>query len=42
MLAWIPSDDSPPVSPDFDEVLVAEREYSQWQARNDAWFAQMK
>ena len=42
MLAWIPSDDSPPVSPDLDEVLAAEREYSQWQARNDAWFAQMK
>ena len=42
MLAWKPSDDSPPVSPDFDEVLAAEREYSQWQARNDAWFAQMK
>jgi hypothetical protein len=42
MLAWISSDDSPPVSPDFDEVLAAEREYSQWQARNDAWFAQMK
>ena len=42
MLAWKPSDDNPPVSPNLDEVLAAEHEYSQWQARNDAWFAQMK
>ena len=42
MLEWTPSDDTPPKSVDFDEVLEAEKEYSHWQARNDAWFAQKK
>ena len=39
MLSWASADDSPPHSPNLNEVLAAEREYSQWQARNDAWFA---
>ena len=42
ILSWVPGDDSPPHCPDLHEVLAKEREYSQWQARNDAWFAQMK
>lgn len=36
------SDDSPPKSVGVDDVLEAEKEYSKWQARNDAWFAQKK
>ena len=34
--------DSPPRSIDFEEAFEAEKEYSQWHARNDAWFAQKK
>ena len=36
------SDDSPPKSVGVDEVLNAEKKYSKWQARNDAWFTQQK
>ena len=32
------SDDSPPNSVGVDQVLESEKEYSKWQARNDAWF----
>ena len=32
------SDDSPPKSVGVDDVLEAAKEYSKWQARNDAWF----
>ena len=42
MLEWTPSDDSPPRSVGFEEVFEAEKEYSKWQARNDAWFAKKK
>ena len=36
------SDDSPPKSIGVDDVLEAEKEYSKWQARNDAWFSGYK
>ena len=42
IIEWPMSDDSPPRSIDFEEAFEAEKEYSQWHARNDAWFAQKK
>ena len=42
MLEETKADDSPPVWIGLDEVLELQKEYSQWQARNDAWFAQKK
>jgi hypothetical protein len=39
MLEEYKADDSPPTSIGLDEVLELEKEYSKWQARNDAWFA---
>lgn len=42
MLKWTPADNSPPKTVSVDEILDADKEYSKWQARNDAWFAQRK
>ena len=42
MLEETKADDSLPVSNGLEEVLELQKEYSQWQARNDAWFAQKK
>lgn len=42
MLEEYKADDSPPTSTGLDEVLELEKEYSKWQARNDAWFAHKK
>lgn len=42
MLEEYKADDSPPTSIGLDEVLELEKEYSKWQARNDAWFAHKK
>ena len=42
MLEEYKADDSPPTSIGLDEVLELEKEYSNWQARNDAWFAHKK
>jgi hypothetical protein len=42
MLKWTPADDSPPKTVSVDEIFHADKEYSKWQARNDAWFAQRK
>jgi len=42
MLKWTPADNSPPKTVSVDENLDADKEYSKWQARNDAWFAQRK
>jgi len=42
IIEWPISDDSPPRSIGFEEAFEAEKEYSQWHARNDAWFAQKK
>ena len=42
MLEEFKADDSPPTSIVLDEVLELEKEYSKWQARNDAWFAHKK
>ena len=42
MLKWTPSDDIPPKTISVDEVLHADKEYSKWQARHDAWFSQRK
>ena len=42
MLKWTPADDTPPKSVSVDEVLHADKEYSKWQARHDAWLAQRK
>ena len=42
MLEETKADDSLPVSNGREEVLELQKEYSQWQARNDAWFAQKK
>ncbi len=39
MLEEYKADDRPPTSIGLDEVLELEKEYSKWQARNDAWFA---
>ena len=38
MLEEYKADDRPPTSSGLDEVLEIEKEYSKWQARNDAWF----
>ena len=42
MLEETKADDSPPVWIGLEAVLQLEKEYSQWQTRNDAWFAQKK
>ena len=42
MLEEYKADDSPPTSIGLDEMLELEKEYSKWQARNDAWFARKK
>jgi hypothetical protein len=42
MLKWTPADDTPPKTVSVDEVLHADKEYSKWQARHDAWLAQRK
>ena len=42
IIEWPMPNDSPPRSIDFEEAFEAEKEYSQWHARNDAWFAQKK
>ena len=42
MLKWTPADGTPPKTVSIDEVLHADKEYSKWQARHDAWFAQRK
>ena len=42
VITWPVSDDSPPKSVSVDEVLEADAEYSQWKARNEAWFSQQK
>ena len=38
MLKWTPADGTPPKTVSVDEVLHADKEYSKWQARHDAWF----
>ena len=38
MLKWTPANDTPPKTVSVDEVLHADKEYSKWQARHDAWF----
>ena len=42
MLKWTLSDDIPPKTISVDEILDADKEYSNWQARHDAWFSQRK
>ena len=42
IVEWKTSDDSPPRSVGINETLDSEDKYSQWQKRNDAWFAQKK
>ena len=42
VITWSVSDDSPPKSVSVDEILESDAEYSQWNARNEAWFAQLK
>ena len=42
VITWSVSDDSPPKSVSVDEILKSDAEYSQWNARNEAWFAQRK
>lgn len=42
VITWSVSDDSPPKSVSVDEILESDAEYSQWNARNEAWFAQRK
>ena len=42
IIEWPMSDDSPPRSIDFEEVLEMEAEYSKWVSRNDAWNYQRK
>ena len=42
VITWSVSDDSPPKSVSVDEILENDAEYSQWNARNEAWFAQLK
>ena len=42
IIEWPMPNDNPPRSIDFEEAFEAEKEYSQWHARNDAWFAQKK
>ena len=40
MLKWTPADDTPPKTVSVDEILHADKEYSKWQVRHDAWLAQ--
>ena len=42
VITWSVSDDSPPKLVSVDEILESYAEYSQWNARNEAWFAQRK
>ena len=42
VITWSVSDDSPPKSVSVDEILESDAGYSQWNARNEAWFAQRK
>ena len=42
VITWSVSDDSPPKSVSVDEILESDAGYSQWKARNEAWFAQRK
>ena len=42
VITWSVSDNSPPKSVSVDEILESDAEYSQWNARNEAWFAQRK
>tara|TARA_B100000767_G_C19699847_1_gene507900 strand:- start:604 stop:1062 length:459 start_codon:yes stop_codon:yes gene_type:complete len=42
IIEWPMPNDSPPRPINFEEAFESEKEYSQWHARNDAWFAQKK
>jgi hypothetical protein len=41
-ITWRRSDETLDETSSLDEILEADAEYSQWKARNEAWFAQRK